>query len=227
DAVWDQQYMIAFDTGNNGAGIDPIYLYEGDPIVLPDAPTKMGPDNKAYQFDGWLYEGMEMPFVEMPQMDLILVAKWKLGVAIMFETDSDTELDPLFEEPGKNIIAPQIIPEKDGYIFTGWSLDGKPYIFKKMPEMTMTLTAEWIPTSNPYNTESTLPKVFINLKDNKPLGDVIREEYVDASITISNTDEDYELVSLRAEFKGRGNGSWWDSGPKKGYRIKFDKKQSV
>src|SRR5690606_31071470 len=95
------------------------------------------------------------------------------------------------------------------------------------PEMTMTLTAEWIPTSNPYNTESTLPKVFINLKDNKPLGDVIREEYVDASITISNTDEDYELVSLRAEFKGRGNGSWWDAGPKKGYRIKFDKKQSV
>ena len=76
-----------------------------------------------------------------------------------------------------------------------------------------------------------IPEMYIDLFDNNgrtiPLANVTREEYVDSVITLTNTKEQYKLDSVKAYFKGRGNGSWFNSGDKKGYKIKFDKKQSV
>lgn len=228
DAVWEQQFTITFETGENGIGLDPIYLYEGNPIPLPTVPSKIGSNQKGYRFDGWLYEGMMMPFETMPQMDLILTAKWIEGVALIFDVDDSlTMVEPYVLTANETIVAPEIAPEKEGYLFMGWSFNGQPFIFDKMPGVTTTLNATWLDLSTTYNSVTTLPKIFINLKNNKPLWDVNREEYVDSSITITNTEEDYELTAISAEFKGRGNGSWVDSGDKKGYRIKFFKKQSL
>ena len=74
-----------------------------------------------------------------------------------------------------------------------------------------------------------LPAMLITLKDasgNKVnLSEVTREQYVSSLITITNTNEEYELTELKSQFKGRGNGSW--DAEKKGYKIKFDKKQSI
>jgi hypothetical protein len=85
-----------------------------------------------------------------------------------------------------------------------------------------TLFAKW---SNEY---SALPALLINLEDTA-LSDVNREDYVDARVTLTNLaeeEEDFALDNIKAEFRGRGNSSWWMV-EKKGYRIKFDKKQSL
>lgn len=74
-----------------------------------------------------------------------------------------------------------------------------------------------------------LPAMLIDLYDEDgntvALSDVDRENYVDSVITLTNTDEEYELDSIKSYFKGRGNGSWEEL--KKGYKIKFDKKLSL
>lgn len=57
------------------------------------------------------------------------------------------------------------------------------------------------------------------------LAGVGKEDYERAVVSIFNTEEEYILDELPAGFRGRGHGSW--TFPKKGYRIKFDKKQSV
>ncbi|MBN3489888.1 CotH kinase family protein [Acholeplasma equirhinis] len=227
EAVWSGQYMIMLETGQNGEDFDPIYLFEGEDIVLPTVPNKVV-GQYGYQFIEWLYEGIPNPFTKMPQMDITLTVKWQEGYAVIFNTgDSETEVEPLVLLPNATMKAPNVQPQRNGFIFTGWSYNGVPYIFDKMPFQTITLTATWLDESNPYNVASTLPKVFINLKNNKNINDVTREDYVDSSITISNTEDEFLLTAVSAEFKGRGNGSWVDSGPKKGYRIKFFDKQSL
>jgi hypothetical protein len=71
-----------------------------------------------------------------------------------------------------------------------------------------------------------LPIMAIDLENDFPLAQVNRDDYVGSKISILNTDKRFELNNVTAEFRGRGNSSWtWYE--KKGYRIKFDKKQSL
>lgn len=58
------------------------------------------------------------------------------------------------------------------------------------------------------------------------LSEIEREDYVKANINVFNTDAKYILTDVLAEFRGRGNSSWTRF-DKKGYKIKFDKKQSL
>ena len=53
-----------------------------------------------------------------------------------------------------------------------------------------------------------------------------KEVYVDCTVSISNTDKEFELSEVDASIRGRGN-STWQYYPKKPYRIKFDKKTSL
>lgn len=53
-----------------------------------------------------------------------------------------------------------------------------------------------------------------------------KEDYVDCSITLTHSNEEWNLENVTAGIRGRGNSSWfWYD--KKPYRIKFDKKQSM
>lgn len=52
-----------------------------------------------------------------------------------------------------------------------------------------------------------------------------REEYVNCSISVIDTDESYSITEAPAQIRGRGNGSWWYD--KKSYKIKFEEKTSV
>ncbi len=74
---------------------------------------------------------------------------------------------------------------------------------------------------------TSLPSMSIELYNNDFstyfFGNVNRENYVDATVTMSNSIYDMSLIN--ASFKGRGNGSWFSS--KKGYNIKFDSSTSL
>ena len=71
--------------------------------------------------------------------------------------------------------------------------------------------------------ELTMPIMSIELET--PLNEVNQENYVNAKMSISNTDEQYEFSDLDFLFRGRGNWSW--DKEKKGYRIKFNSKQNL
>lgn len=216
-ASWIKLYSVTFDTGS--ADTTTIAWYaEGETIREPDV-TREG-----YTLTGWLLNGAPYQLGAMPNHDVTLVAVWAEGVSIIFDTGSDDfTIDPIIAAAGTPVSAPVV--RRFGYYLLRWNLDGKEYEFTVMPDHDIRLTAEWLELTN-------LPAMFIDLADKNgntiPLSSVTREAYVNSTITLTNTDEEYELDALKAEFKGRGNGSWTDIPyDKKGYKIKFDKKQSL
>lgn len=215
-AKWNELFSLSFDTGNGATQIADAEYAAGDAVAQPESPVKDG-----YKFDGWSYNGEPFDFGSMPAEDVTLTAIWIQAYTITFATGTaDYSVAPLVEEAGVAISAPAV--RRPNYYLKCWKLNGAAYDFTVMPAANITLTAEWVELTN-------LPSLFIDLSDKSgnvvPLSSVTREEYVDSKITLTNTEEQFELDSLKAEFKGRGNGSWGES--KKGYRIKFDKKQSL
>jgi hypothetical protein len=68
-----------------------------------------------------------------------------------------------------------------------------------------------------------IPVIEISTEDGKGVTD--RENYKSCSVSLSNTDEDACFENIDAQIRGRGNSSW--NYPKKGFRLKFDKKRSM
>lgn len=217
-AVWSELYTLTFDRADGSAATTVQYA-EGDAIVLPEAPTRAH-----FKFTGWTLDGKPLVSGTMPNGDVTLTASWAAASTIYFVTGVDgLTVEPLVEIAGTEISAPAS-PDRQGYYLRRWLLNGAAYDFSVMPDSDVTLTAEWIELTN-------LPAMFIDLSDGAgntvALADVTREAYVTSSISLTNTSAEYELDSVASQFKGRGNGSWTDSGDKKGYKIKFDKKQSL
>lgn len=112
---------------------------------------------------------------------------------------------------------------KEDYKLEGWYEYNKKWLFESyLLTKDITLIANW----TYYKTSEYIdvPIFNIDLKG-KNISEVNREQYVDASISITNSGKYEDLFDLDATFKGRGHGSW--EFDKKGYRIKFDKKQSL
>ena len=68
-----------------------------------------------------------------------------------------------------------------------------------------------------------LPTIVINTSGSK--GVIDRETYKSCTVTMLNADEDDCFEDVTAQIRGRGNTSW--NYPKKGFRLKFDKKRSM
>lgn len=229
NAVWSRLYKVMFEVGSDLEPINPLEKTKDEPLDdLPELSYKIDKDGKGYEFLYWQYEGVELPFTQMPEMDLLLVAKWEERNVISFDTgESTVSIEPIFANEGEEITAPNVVPTREGYIFTGWFYKGKPYIFDTMPNHSIRLEARYESLDSGLYSMSTLPKMFINLENNYPLEKVDRENYIKSSITIHGVTDEDMLVAISSEFRGRGHGSWTDSGPKKGYRLKFFSKQSL
>ncbi|MCH5350868.1 MAG: CotH kinase family protein [Clostridiales bacterium] len=216
-AVWIKLYTVAFVTGVDGTSYDSITAAAGETITLPNDLTRDG-----YRFGGW--KDGDVPFTSsvMPEKDLTLTVAWIKLYTVTFNSGvSGVSIPKAAYAAGEAVTKPTA--NRAGYIVLKWLLDGEPFDFKAMPERDITLKATWLAVTN-------LPAVVVDLFDKNgntvPLGKVTREAYVDSVITLTNTEDKYVLDSLKSSFKGRGNGSW-NEGDKKGYKIKFDKKQSV
>lgn len=221
-------YYINFLT-NSSEYIEPIALQAGQPIPSLPIPNYFITGDLISSFDQWEYQGEQFDIDLMPSVDLVLNATWHTGnQAIYFNTSTEQAIQPIVANPGEEIEPPKDAPTKTDFVFMGWQKSGKPYIFDVMPAETITVDATWLDTTtNVNNAASNLPKVFVNIQNTQALTSVTKETYVNTSITITNTSESDELNAVSAEFKGRGNGSWTNSGPKRGYRIKFFHKQAV
>ena len=140
---------------------------------------------------------------------------------VCFDTgDENVLVEDIEVEEGNTIDKPY--PSREGYALRRWLLDGEEFDFSTPIDKSITLTAEWVERTN-------LPTMLIELRDGQnevfPIDSVTREEYVSSHITLVNGEGNYDQKDTASSFKGRGNGSWLDA--KKGYKIKFNKKQSL
>ncbi len=212
-AIWNKLYAVSFVTG--AEALDTEYYTAGEELDLPT------PQRAHYKFTGWLLDGQPFESETMPASDIELTATWEQAVTITFKTGvKGVTVQPIVETAGTKISAPLV--NRPGYHVRYWTLNGTRYDFKTMPAEDIELEAVW------SEELTNLPALFIDLTDANgneiPLGSV-QKTYVDSTISLTNTQDEYLLTALKSEFKGRGNGSWNE--PKKGYKIKFDKKQSL
>ena len=98
--------------------------------------TKIGelpiPKKIGYDFLYWTVNGERVDENYIARGDTILVAKYELAkenemITVIFDSDGGSNVDSVKIEKGKTVSEPTI-PAKDGYIFSGWTLDGKPYV---------------------------------------------------------------------------------------------------
>ncbi len=67
----------------------------------------------------------------------------------------------------------------------------------------------------------------ITVKTDNGAGITSKEVYVGASVSVENVYSELSLGSVRAQIKGRGNGTWTYVDTKKPYRLKFDEKVNL
>ena len=131
-------FTVKFNT-NSDTKIKDVSVSEGNKVSEPTKPTKSG-----YTFIGWTLNNQLYNFNSSVKSDMTLVAKWELDVPkykVIFKSDGETiatkevKKGDKIEEPSK--------PQKSGYRFIEWRLDGVKYDFTKAIESDITLTAEW------------------------------------------------------------------------------------
>lgn len=111
-------------------------------------------------------------------------------------------------------------PFKVGYTFQRWvNEDGTLWDYDKVITVdTYNIYAEF-----EYDFLE-VPAIIINTDEKQEI--TSKENYTSSKVSIVNTNEEWQLNELSAGVRLRGYSSSWHY-PKKSYRIKFDKKQSV
>ena len=137
-ASWTANMMsVTFDPGDDGT-VSAVSVAYGNPVDRPADPVRDG-----YRFDGWLLDGEPYDFTAPVTRDLTLDASWtRLTHTVAFDTADGTPIGPIAVDDGKPVLEPAD-PTRDGYEFSGWLLDGRPYDFDTPVTRDITLTALW------------------------------------------------------------------------------------
>ena len=170
-AQWDEeeQYTVTYYVGSNVHQTDSYY--EGDSIVLPEAPTVTG-----FDFEGWkLKDGSDVP-ADMGTEDLEVIAvlnPHKNDVTFYLD-DAKTIVYEKYEdvEYGSEITAPEdpTHPTNPELVFAGWN----PTLESEMPDKELEYVATWTEVGENFTAhfvvDGTTHKLFV-LKE----GDAIPE----------------------------------------------------
>ncbi len=118
NAYWVKNVNITFaNTGDTT--IDPITN------VTPNTEFKdiVNPTKEGYTFVGWDVRGGELPEV-YPSVDTTYTAVWATNVSVSFETNGADEIPSVEGFEGAPFEATIADPQKEGYYFVGWLLNG-------------------------------------------------------------------------------------------------------
>lgn len=155
--------------------------------------------------------------------------------ALTFDVDLDRwsilTTDYTLDGVKTNAEAILIITNRDklGYIEPGQvEFTGKVTSSSRAVEMNIevsSLTPIYVePEPEPIDESLLAGRIVIETEGGAPI--VSKEDYVKATFTVSHANEDWNIESVTGGIRSRGNSTWlWY--PKKPYRIKFDKKQTV
>lgn len=161
-AGWTENpsYNVTFDVGGGSVQLDPVPVIGGLTYELPAYEGTY----EGHIFGGWLVDGQTyLPGQSITVNGPVTVtAVWNLdSYTVSFETEGgvpvpDSQIIPY----GSTATEPDFTPERTGYTFVGWYLNGEPFDFDTVIEGNITLTAHWTPiqitvTFDPDNGEST------------------------------------------------------------------------
>lgn len=172
------KYLVLFDT-NGGNTIDNVYVLEGEKLAKPTDPIKEG-----FTFLYWMFEGEKFDFETPINNNMALVAKWEEETfyQVIIDTNGAGANQTINVKNGEKLSKPND-PEKAGYLFVEWQLDGEPYDFSKEVTSNFTLKALW--EEIVYTPNVSVSSVAI-ISNDYPNGDE-GEYYLDR-------DEDFQIV---------------------------------
>ena len=160
-AVWKEkqgvlQYTVTFDanggTLSSGGASQTVKIAKNEKVQEPKAPEKQG-----FEFNGWFCNGQPYSFALPVTEDITLVAQWavksgQVEFKVTFDakggkfSDGMEKREVPVAKDGK--VTKPADPEKPGFDFVEWKLDGEPYDFINTPvTKDITLTAEWKPSN--------------------------------------------------------------------------------
>ncbi|MBQ9514428.1 MAG: CotH kinase family protein [Clostridia bacterium] len=223
NGVEEITHVVSFDT-DGGNAVASQTVKDGENAVQPIDPEKIG-----YSFLGWYKEGLETEFVfqsERITVDTTVYAKWNKKEFLINVLDNSaygvTLSGGALEQciTIDNEFEPILIEENLGYKFLYYSVSGKNYYDNVIDIDFNTVSEdETVNIVCEYATDE-LPIVNINT-ENVEINSKIN--YVDMIFSIENCES--ELSDIIGGIRLRGNTT--STYPKKPYRIKFDKKQSL
>ena len=118
-------YKVTIDLAD-GSEAKVQQVTDGEDAVLPS-----DPERKGYVFTGWDSDGKNIT------KDTTIKAQWKIQeFKVIFDYGNGTTVEQTVEF-GSDVKLPSVNPERKGYVFTGWSSDGK-----NITEDTK-ITAQW------------------------------------------------------------------------------------
>ncbi|MCF0261016.1 MAG: InlB B-repeat-containing protein, partial [Erysipelotrichaceae bacterium] len=129
-----QERTLSFDC-SGGSEIDPVTVNYGSLIDL----DQYKPAKETYAFDGWYLDEectvkADNPFVLKD--NTTLYAGWKDQICTLtFVTNGGSEIDPISADYGSLFDLGSYVPEKEGFVLTGWYLN---------PECTVKADASFI-----------------------------------------------------------------------------------
>ena len=142
-------YTVRFDTGE-GSKVDPQTIIEGKTVIRPADPSMDG-----YDFQGWLLDGKDYDWNTPITGDMTLTASWKkheepkpVTHTVSFYTDGGNTVAQQTVNDGETVTVPDT-PTKNGYTFSGWTLNGEPYDFNLPVTADITLKATWVENQKP------------------------------------------------------------------------------
>lgn len=143
-------HTVTFDYGIEGMTASQ-QVTDGGQATEPVAPVRDG-----YTFDGWLLDGQPYDFATPVTGDLTLTAGWTINTyTVRFDTAGGSSVPEQTIDHGQKVTEPAA-PTREGYTFTGWLLDGRPFDFATPITGDITLTAGWEESGEPAPTIHTV-----------------------------------------------------------------------
>lgn len=137
-ALWSEiRYTVRFLDGDQLVAA--LTVTEKGTVTAPALGAREG-----YTFEGWFNGETRFDFDAPVTDDVTLTAKWSAAeYTVSFETGGGTAVSDQTVVHGGKISVPQI-PEREGYVFTGWYFNGTAWDFEEMTVSGgMTLVAGW------------------------------------------------------------------------------------
>ena len=143
-ASWKEVKKVTFIVDGETYTVEEVA--EGDKVTtVPDAPTKLSPSGRNYNFMGWYNGSEKFDFDNTPITDNItLTAKW--GYKVTFDSNGGSTVVSQVVEEGSSATKPAKNPTKDNSIFDKWTTDEageNVYDFTSGVSGDLTLYAQW------------------------------------------------------------------------------------
>lgn len=143
-AGWTKNLVVNFDVGG-GTVINPLVIESGNQVTKPI----MDPEKEGHIFNGWYADKEKTKVFDFNQnisTSITIYADWIELLSVNFDTVGGSLISSVLVLSGENVNLPVELPEKEGYVFSGWYLDigaRYPYDFDTIVENDLTLFAGW------------------------------------------------------------------------------------